>query len=192
METRNNKFEMERRVFAGELRAEPDSRAVEGYAAVYGSPTDLGWFSEEIAPGAFDGADMKDARALFNHNDSAVLARFPGTLQLTVDERGLKYRFEAPNTTTGNDLLEMLRRGDINQSSFAFTIQDDEWHTKDGKDHRTIKKIKRLYDVSPVTFPAYADTSVALRSREHSAEYEQRTKDNADLRARFFEERRDS
>lgn len=154
--------EIERRS-SGEIRAKEDSRTVEGYAALFDSPADLGFFGEELARGAFDGADFKDARALFNHDEAAVLARNPGTLTLEVDERGLKYRFDAPNTTAGNDLLEMLRRGDISQSSFAFTISDEEWSKRDGKPYRTITKIKRLYDVSPVTFPAYNDTTVALR-----------------------------
>lgn len=152
----------------------PESRTVEGYAAVYNEETDLGFFREMILPGAFDGADMSDVRALFNHNPDGILARTAsGTLTLEVDERGLKYRFEAPNTTLGNDLLEMIRRGDISQSSFAFTIDRVAWEEERGKpDLRKIERFAALYDVSPVTYPAYSSTTVSTRSAEQTFQEE--------------------
>lgn len=166
---------IERRIFAGELRAEGDSRKVKGYAAVFGSESDgLGWFVEEIAPGAFDDVMQDDVRALVNHEDSKVLARTAsGTLKLSLDNRGLVYEFETPDTTYGNDLLVSIRRGDISQSSFGFQVDKDKWEDleqigTDGKKwyktKRTILKVAKLYDVSPVTFPAYPDTTVATRN----------------------------
>ena len=156
------------RALNGEMRAESEGRTVEGYAALYNQETDLGFFREVILPGAFDGADMSDVRALFNHEPNHILARTAsGTLRLSADERGLKYEFEAPNTTLGNDLLEMIRRGDISQSSFAFTVKNVQWEEERGKpDLRKIEKFDRLFDVSPVTYPAYPQTTAQARSLE--------------------------
>lgn len=164
----NKTFEAERRTINFELRAKPEGRTIEGYAAIFDSETDLGWFIEEIARGAFDGADMSDVVALFNHDPNYPLARTSSkTLVLEVDEKGLKYRFDAPDTTFGEDLLKMIRRGDISQSSFAFTIKDQEWIERTGTpSKRMIKKIDALYDVSPVTYPAYKETSVTARMRQ--------------------------
>ena len=85
---------------------------------------------------------------------------------MTVDEVGLKYRFEAPATALGDELLEGLKRGDITTSSFAFTIEKDTWTKQDGRYLRTINSFKELYDVSPVYKEAYPDTSVALRKMQ--------------------------
>lgn len=171
------------RVFNSEMRMEgEESRKVVGYAAVFNSDSEEMWgFKERIAPGAFDEAiSVSDVRALFNHDPNMLLARTSsGTLTLSVDERGLRYEFEAPNTTAGNDLLEMLKRGDVSQSSFAFTVKDEKWdEVKDEMPIRTITKVKRLYDVSPVTYPAYPDTTAARRSldqwrKEHEEEKEE-------------------
>ena len=146
---------------------EEEGKAV-GYAALFNSTTDIGGFEEVIEPGAFDGADMSDVRALFNHDPNMLLARTAsGTLSLRIDERGLRYEFTIPDTSAGRDLRELLRRGDITQSSFGFTIDKEDWEERAGmKPKRKIKRIKRLFDVSPVTFPAYQETSVALRSLE--------------------------
>ena len=151
--------------------AEKQSRMVEGYAAVFSSMSKkLGWFTEEIAPDAFKNCDMSDVVALFNHNTDLVLARTPKTLTLSVDERGLKYSFEAPNTTYGNDLLVSLDREDIRTSSFAFDIESEEWTWGENgaPDHRKIISISKLYDVSPVTYEAYPDTDCAKRSAEEA------------------------
>jgi len=152
---------------------------VRGYAALFNTKSsDLGGFIERIDPHAFDEVDLEDSVvALFNHDPSLILARSGGanaTLRLGTDERGLWYEFTPPNSPNGQNLAEALRRGDITQSSFGFSIRSgegEEWdwvEDEEGREHafRTIKKIARLYDVSPVTYPAYPDTSVAARSLE--------------------------
>ena len=156
-----------------ELRAEEGKPSVvRGYAAKFKTRSeDLGGFIETIEPGAFDGVLGDDVRALFNHDANLILARSragKGTLRLFVDETGLGYEFEAPDTQAGRDLLVSLRRGDVDQSSFAFTVakDGDRWVEENGVVTRTIKKVARLYDVSPVTYPAYTDTSVAARGLE--------------------------
>lgn len=156
-----------------EIRSAEDSRVVEGYALVFNSLSeDLGGFREKIVPEAVENViERSDILALLNHNrDRGVLARSrygKGSLTLEVDEKGLKYRFDSPNTALGDELLEYLKRGDINQSSFAFTIEEDQWEKQtDGTYIRTIKKFKELFDVSPVFEPAYAATSVCKRFAE--------------------------
>lgn len=155
-----------------EFRADGERRTATGYAALFNSQSsDLGGFVETISPGAFDSAlAVSDVRALFNHDPNLVLARTAsGTLTLEVDEIGLRYSFEIPNTTYGNDFAEMLKRGDVTQSSFGFVVGADKWepeeeNAKGKKMKRTILEVRELFDVSPVTYPAYPDTSVALRS----------------------------
>lgn len=163
---------LERRSFDIEFR-EAESRKVEGYASVFNSRSkDLGGFTEIIDPAAFNGViERSDVLALLNHDqDRGVLARSRkgvGSLTLTVDERGLHYSFDAPNTALGNELVEGLKRGDISTSSFAFTVAGEKWtKEEDGSYLRTITQIDKLYDVSPVYNEAYEDTSVALRSLE--------------------------
>jgi HK97 family phage prohead protease len=117
------------------------------------------------------GVDMSDVVATFNHNFDHVLARSSsGTLNLSVDENGLKYTFEAPNTTAGNDLLENVRNGNIKGSSFMFTVKEQTWkYTEDDEaDERTIEKVGSLIELGPVTMPAYPDTSAAKRSHEEN------------------------
>ncbi len=165
--------------------AENDGRTVEGYAALYDNTTDMGWYNERVAPGAFDGSDMKEVRALFNHNPDHVLASVRGgTLNLEIDERGLKFRFSLPNTAIGNDLVEMVSRGDVSQCSFAFRVEEQEWKVSDddGPDLRSITKIGDVYDVSLVTYPAYPDTSVALRSKPTKEEPKEEPLHSPDFR----------
>lgn len=162
----------ERRFYKSELRKpEVDSRSVEGYAAVFNSDSEIFWGSwvERIAPGAFDDVLKDDAVALFNHDPNFILARNGVNMTIEQDGKGLKYRFDAPNTTVGNDLLENLRNGNIYQSSFAFTVKEEKWTNPGDKEKyaiRTIMKLERLYDVAPVTYPAYPDTTVGQRSFE--------------------------
>ena len=170
---------LERRSFDIEFR-EAESRKVEGYASVFNSRSkDLGGFTEIIDPAAFNGViERSDVLALLNHDqDRGVLARSRkgvGSLALTVDERGLHYSFDAPNTALGNELVEGLKRGDISTSSFAFTVAGEKWtKEEDGRYLRTITQIDKLYDVSPVYNEAYEDTSVALRSLEAARAEEQ-------------------
>lgn len=158
----------ERRMYVApvEVRAEGDQQYFEGTAVVFSSVTDLGWFSEEIAPGAFDEVMDDDVRGLFNHDPNFILGRNKsGTMQLTVDNARASYRIKYnPNDPDHVRVMEKIKRGDVSQSSFAFSVKDDSWELKDGKDHRIVKKIQRWYDVSPVTYPAYTNTSVAARS----------------------------
>ena len=163
--------DIEVRNFNIELREEGESRFVEGYASVFNSRSrDLGGFQEIILPGAFDGLiDKSDVRCLLDHNPQrGILARSKngqGSLHLSIDERGLKYEFDAPHTALGDEVVEGLKRGDYSESSFAFRVQDEQWtKEEDGTYLRTISKISGLYDVSIVQQAAYGDTSVALRS----------------------------
>jgi HK97 family phage prohead protease len=181
MEAQKKNNTVEKRHFPViEMRADMESRKIVGYAAMYDTYSEEMWgFREKIAPGAFDDVLGDDVRALFNHDPNYVLARTKsGTLRLSTDDRGLKYEFEAPNTQAGNDLLEMVSRGDVDQSSFAFSVQEESWEElPDGNYERTIVKAKRLYDVSPVTYPAYPDTSVAKRSLEQFKQGKEDKKD---------------
>lgn len=152
---------------------EQDTRKVSGYALVFNRlSVDLGGFKEKIEPTALEGVIATcDVLCWLNHDESrGLLARSnkgKGSLTLEIDEKGLKYTFDAPNTALGDELLEGIKRGDISQSSFAFTVKEEAWKKlSDGSYIRTIKKIERLFDVSPVYTPAYNDTSVALRSIE--------------------------
>lgn len=150
----------------------PESRTVSGYALVFNSDSnDLGGFIERIDPTSLDGVvEKSDVLCLLNHNeDRGVLARSnkgEGSLTLEIDEIGLKYTFEAPNTALGDELLEGLRRGDISTSSFAFTVGKDSWSKlENGTYLRTINSINELFDVSPVYRAAYDATSVKADSR---------------------------
>lgn len=158
---------IERRFFKSELRAEAEN-TVKGYGSVFGKQSeDLGGFREIIAAGAFDERLNDDVRALFNHDPNFILGRTKsGTLSLSIDKTGLAYEVDFPQTTVARDLLESIKRGDVDQSSFAFTVEEDEWLEVDGVIIRTIQKVKRLYDVSPVTYPAYPDATVGVRSLE--------------------------
>lgn len=152
-----------------------DTRTVEGYAVVFNSQSeDLGFF-ETISPSAVtvDVINRSDVFALLNHNPDKVLARCrygEGSLSLSIDEKGLKYSFIAPNTELGNELIEHIRRGEIDSSSFAFIVSADEgsekWENINGTTYRTINKIECLCDVSPVWQPAYSATSVSARAKE--------------------------
>ena len=162
---------LEIRSFNIELRDEPESRHIEGYGSVFNERSlDLGGFVEMIAPGAFDGViERSDVKCYLDHNpEKGILARSrngKGSLSLVIDEKGLKYSFDAPKTNLGDEVVEGLKRGDYSQSSFAFTVDDEVWTKEaDGSYLRTITKIGGLYDVSIVANPAYEGTSVALRS----------------------------
>lgn len=159
--------------------SEQDGRPkFEGYAAVFNRwSEDLGGFKERIKPGAFQKAlKNSDVRALFNHDQNYVLGRSTaGTLKISEDTKGLLMKNDPPETQWARDLMVSVNRGDISQMSFGFTVAQDEWkEDKDGYVTRTINEIDRLYDVSIVAFPAYNDTSVALRSLEKvKAEHEE-------------------
>lgn len=159
-----------------------ESRRIVGYAAKFDkwSLPIGGWFKEKISRGAFDDVLKGDVVAVFNHDKNYILARNGSTLNLSVDDVGLRYEFEAPNNTAGNDLLESVSRGDIKGSSFRFIANKITWETAPKGDEveelRTIEKVETLIDVGPVTFPAYPDTEVAKRSRD--AFYKERESDD--------------
>jgi HK97 family phage prohead protease len=165
MDERSKEETMEKRSINFELRAKPESRTIFGTATVFNSSYDMGWYDEEMSSDSLNEADMKDVVALFNHDMNMVLARTSsGTLKLNVTGNAMEYEFEAPNTSLGNDLLEMVKRGDVYQSSFAFTVEKESWQEREGsKPKRIIRSIKKVYDVSPVTYPANPDTMVAKR-----------------------------
>jgi len=172
-EVRSKSEVVEKRSYNGEARA-LEGRTVEGYASVFNSMSeDLGGFREIILPGAFKNALGDDVRALYNHDSNYLLARTTsGTLELKEDEKGLYYRFEMPNTSYGNDLLELYRRGDLTQSSFGFTVDKDSWRMEEGQHIRYIESVSSLFDVSAVVYPAYVSSSSGLRSAEPNSEGE--------------------
>ena len=179
---KDNKKEIRSLSRAPEGNAE--SRRIVGYAIVFDSESCVLWdwggefvetiereaVSEELIANA-------DVKCLFNHNREALLARSnkgEGTLTLTIDEVGLRYEFDAPNTIDGDKVLELVRRGDIVGSSFAFSCAGEDacryYEDADGMLHRVVRRITGLYDVSPVIDPAYTQTSVEARSWEKPVE----------------------
>lgn len=158
-------------------QSEDGKRYIEGYAATFNNESKLLYeyhngrmieFTETIQPGSFDEvlrSDNLNVIHTIDHDRSKMLARTTsGTLQLSVDDIGLKYRFQVPNTSLGNDLYEMVSRGDYFESSFVFTIDDEgeRWEKKGDQILRTISKVSRLYDTSTVVDGAYANTPVTI------------------------------
>ena len=171
-----NVNQIERRAIKTEVRVSRDhgvSRIV-GYASVFFDKDDQGTefeifdgFVERIMPGAFDRAirENDDVRALFNHDPDNMLGRSEsGTLRLSVDRRGLRYEIDLGNTGIAKDVAEHIERGDVTGSSFAFTVTDQETRTEDEVDIREITGVK-LFDVGPVTYPAYESTTTDTRAR---------------------------
>jgi len=148
-----------------QTREENGERIIEGYAAKYETETNIGPFKESIARGAFDNVLDNDVRALINHDPSLVLGRTSsGTLELTTDDIGLKYRVKLGNQQYATDLYESIQRGDISQSSFAFTIKNQTW--SEDRSSRSVDEVAQLLDVSPVTYPAYKEATVVAREEE--------------------------
>lgn len=171
----------------GEVNISKESRKVEGYALLFNTQSKfIGWY-ETIERGAItdEVINNSDVFALFNHDRNKVLARSEygkGSLKLEIDEKGLKYSFDAPKTALGDELLEHLERGDIHQSSFAFMVDfgDDTMvkrEYRDGDIYYTIKHIPVLLDVSPVWQPAYAETYVGKRALELCEEMRKQNED---------------
>jgi hypothetical protein len=167
MEDNNQHKDAEKRTMGTiEVRdAEGDEMTLEGYAAVFNSETDLGAFREVIRPGAFDDVMDNDVRALINHDPNLILGRTGnGTLELSTDERGLKYKVKLGDQQYARDFYESVKRGDISQSSFAFTIDKQSWNEE--RTVRSVDKVRQLLDVSPVTYPAYAAATVQARDQQ--------------------------
>lgn len=159
----------ERRIYLGELRAIASADAptkIAGHAAKFDSLSeDLGGFRERIAPGAFAKTITSgDIRALWNHDANIVLGRNKsGTLRLSEDSAGLYYECDVPDTQLVRDMVvSPISRGDVNQCSFGFSTNADKWAKVDGEWIRTLLECD-LFDVSPVTYPAYQSTDVAVR-----------------------------
>ena len=146
-----------------------------GYAAVFNSETVIGgMFREVVKPGAFKKTikDKADVRALFNHDSNIVLGRTKnGTLALAEDDKGLRIDIELPDTQQAKDLYRQIERGDIDQMSFGFTVVKDSWTRASSDSELPLRELRelRLFDVSPVTFPAYATTEIQARSLVESA-----------------------
>lgn len=166
--SRNNR---QLRTISSEFNTRDDggNLSIEGYFAVFGSVYEIApGMSESIAPEAFDKTLSGDIRALINHDTTLVLGRTKaGTLNLRTDNRGLWGHIDVnPNDSDAMNLYERVKRGDVDQCSFGFDIIDEEteFH-EDGSVHWTIKEVE-LYEVSPCTFPAYEETSIAARAKE--------------------------
>ena len=153
-----------------ELRAseptEDTKMIVEGYAIVFDEPTDLGYI-EVIERGALDNCDMRDVCLKYNHEDDfLIMARTRNkSLQLEVDEHGLKIRAELIDTSSNRDIYKSIQAGLLDKMSFAFIVSDASWDTVNGKDVRRIKGIEKLFDVSVVDVPAYDQTEIYARSK---------------------------
>lgn len=164
------KSDRESRARAGNveiLMVEGKPSTLSGHGAVFNSwSDDLGGFREMIRPGAFDKtvAESPDIKARFDHDWRTLLGRTSsGTLRLSIDEIGLRYEIDIPDTTTGRDVAELVRRGDVVGSSFEFSAVKDEYRTEDGEVRREIHEVK-LYEVGPVFDPAYPAATATVRS----------------------------
>ncbi|HEY8390113.1 MAG TPA: HK97 family phage prohead protease [Clostridia bacterium] len=161
-----------------ELRVQSDGErpVIEGHASVFDSWSEtLGGifpFKEKVRKGAFARSIEKDdIRALFNHSPDYVLGRNKArTLELMEDDKGLLVRIFPPDTQWARDLTVSISRGDISQMSFGFTVIKDEWSSQDKQDVRELIEVK-LYDVSPVTFPAYTQTDVGVKAMREYESY---------------------
>lgn len=178
--------------------AEPGSSSIGtlvGYAAVFDKYScDLGYFREKIARGAFAKAIAAcDVRALVNHDPNMLIGRkSAGTLRMVEDEIGLKVEIDVPDTTVGRDLVVHLRRRDMQGQSFSFTTSIDQWDWSGETALRTLIEVDQLFDVGPVAFPAYEETSAAMRS--YQANREERDKPPAPIEppVHLLESERDS
>jgi HK97 family phage prohead protease len=164
---------MEKELRSIEIRTIENSRKIEGVSIVFNAlSNDLGGFREQIIPEAVEGViEQSDIFFLYNHtSDRGFLARSrngSGSLQTEVREDGVYFSFDAPKTALGDEVLEYLKRGDVNQCSFAFAVDTDKWEKQtDGTYIRTITKFKKLYDMSLVDNPAYSQTSACARFAE--------------------------
>lgn len=149
---------------------------IEGYAAVFNEPSvDMG-FTEFMDPAAFDGVNMTDTVALYNHNYDNVLGRVSaGTLTLKTDDKGLAFSLTVPDTSVGRDVYENAKNGNLQGCSFGFTIAEDTWdRSDDGSLIHTILAVEELFEISIVTMPAYTETSIAVTRGRESKDAEAR------------------
>lgn len=174
-----------------EVREVDGKPTIEGYAAVFNQVSeDLGGWQEIIEPGAFAKVLADDVRSLWQHEPMYVLGRRRSeTLSIWEDEVGLRYRVIPPDTQWARDVMVTILRGDVNQSSFMFSVLPDgeRWYLDEmGRPIRGLKQIARLYDVAPVTFPAYPTTTADVRSQIDALRAQQSNKQQiaAQLQAR--------
>jgi hypothetical protein len=186
------------RNFDFEVRAEENERGkmLTGVPIVFNARTDLGWYDEIIEAGALDGTDLRDVRFLVNHNtDMIPLARSRNnnensTMQMTVGEDGMTIRvyLDTENNADARSLYSAVSRGDISGMSFMFTVDGDSWDDMES-DHptRRIRKIDRVFEVSAVTFPAYAQTSIQARGLSETLESAKESLESARAASRAIE-----
>lgn len=180
----NNSIEHRYAVSDFEIRASEGAPArLRGYALRFGSVYDMGWFTEEVGRGALDAANLSDVRILLNHDSNIILGRTTaGTASVGVDNVGMWYEVDLPDSPNGQNARVAIERGDISQSSWGFRLRADstgrsigsKWEMRDGKEHRVLVDVSEVLDASPVVFPANPDTSIARRSLEE-AEQERQT-----------------
>lgn len=194
-------MDKEIRSFSFEVRAEKDERGsvITGRPIVFGSKTDLGWYDEIIERGALDATDLKDVRLLVNHNvDMIPLARSRNntsnsTMQLIPDENGLSIKavLDTENNTDARSLYSAVERGDIDGMSFMFTVEKDSWDDPDS-DHPTrhLLSIRRVLEVSAVTFPAYSKTSIQARGLSDALESAKESLESEKARLKAIERRK--
>lgn len=193
MEIRNLEFE---------VRAEENEEHghfLSGRPIVFGQRTDLGWYEEVIEPGALDTTDLKDVRFLVNHNtDMIPLARSRNnnehsTMQMSVDADGMGIRvdLDTENNSDARNLYSAVGRGDITGMSFMFSVDKDSWDDAD-TDHplRHIRSIRRVIEVSAVTFPAYSSTSIQTRGLSDALDSAKKSLDSERERLRAIERRK--
>jgi HK97 family phage prohead protease len=163
------------------VSVEPDgTKKIRGYAAVFNAYSeDLGGFREIMLPGSFTNVLSRnaDVRALVNHDPNLILGRSTsGTLELMQDDMGLGYVITPPATPLADHYVSAIERGDMSGCSFAFRVSKDKWTPGNADDNtpptRTISEVSDLLDVGPVTYPAYPDTTVAMRSLANSTPVE--------------------
>lgn len=149
-----------------EVRQADNEPVLVGYAVKWDSPTTIGGqFQEAFTRGAFSKSLVDgDVRALIDHNTSQVLGRTKsGTLKLEEDDVGLRVTISPPDTTTAQDLMKLIKRGDVSGMSFGFKATKQEWDHRSNPSIRTVTEAQ-LFETSVVTFPAYPDTEIGLRS----------------------------
>jgi len=148
-----------------EVRAGETPLVIEGLAIPYDTPADVNGYTEVVRAGALDGVTLDDVLLCCNHNMADVpLARSPKTMTLTVSGAGLEFRASLPDTAQGQEVYTAVKRGDLTKMSFAFSVADG-GETFEGNT-RTITKIARIFEISPVNFPAYSDTAVYARNKD--------------------------
>lgn len=152
----------------GELRASQDDNSIgqiAGYAIVWDTPSTNLPFTEIISRGALYGVDLSQTLALYDHNFANVLGRVDsGTLKLNVDDHGLHFVLDIPDTTLGHDVYTNIKNGNLRGLSFRFTIANggEAWRQINGQPTRVISKIETMREISLVSVPAYDDTSVEV------------------------------